>query len=142
MDIVRRNTDYALRAMVNLAEHFGNGLVTTKQLASDENISYQLLCKLMQRLHKAGLVESSMGPRGGFHLSREPAKISLLEVIGTIQGTVKLNRCLLDDNACDRKRYCMVSEKLAELQKNIDNYLSGITLDKVLRNRGNLCRKK
>lgn len=134
MDVLRRNTDYALRAMVNLARHYGNEPVSTRTVAVEEGISYQLTCKLMQKLHNVKLVESCMGPKGGFRLSKEPAKISLLEVIEAIQGPVRFNRCLLGVDVCSRQKTCPVREKLAELQEHVGNYLGGITLDELLQN--------
>ena len=131
MDVLRRNTDYALRAMANLARHYGRESVPTRQIASQEDISYQLACKILQRLHSANLVESCMGPRGGFRLSREPSKISLLELIRAIQGPVRLNRCLLGANGCPQQPNCATSRRLAGLQEYIDGYLGGITLDEI-----------
>jgi len=136
MDVLRRNTDYALRAMVNLARHYKQKLVPAREVANQENISYQLTCKLMQKLHYAKLVESCMGPNGGFQLSRKPSKISLLEVVEAIQGPVSLNKCLLGVDACEQQKNCAVSEKLAELQKYINRYLRSITLNELLQDRG------
>jgi len=135
MDVLRRNTDYALRAMVNLAGHYKQKLVPARVVANQENISYQLTCKLMQKLRYARLVESCMGPNGGFQLSRKPSKISLLEVVEVIQGPVSLNRCLLGVDACERQKSCAVRGKLAGLQKYINRYLRGITLDDILKSR-------
>jgi Rrf2 family protein len=135
MDIIRRNTDYALRAMVHLAAHYGNEPVSTRALARDEDVPYQLACKLMQRLHDSKLVESIMGPRGGFRLRQQPSKINVLEVIEAIQGPLRLNRCLLHADACPRQDGCEVREKLAELQESIDTHLGRITLDELARRR-------
>ena len=135
MDVIRRNTDYALRAMVNLAGHYRNEPVSTRTLSDEEEISYQLACKLMQKLHDAKLVESCMGPKGGYQLRSEPAKINILEIIEVIQGPLSFNRCLLSIDACSRKKDCPISKKLADLQKYVGNYLSGITLDELLRSR-------
>jgi len=136
MDILRRNTDYAMRAMVNLARHYGEEPVSTRDISESEDISYQLTCKLMQKLNNAGLVKSSMGPKGGFVLSRTPTKISLAEIIDVIQGPLSLNRCLLGENVCPRQSICPITVKLAKLQKNISDYLRSITLDELLHHRG------
>jgi len=131
MDILRRNTDYALRAMVHLAVNYGGEKISTRVIAEQEDISYKLACKLMQKLHDAGLVESSMGPKGGFSLSREPAKINLLEIIEAIQGPIIVNRCLREDEQCPRQKTCPLSPGLSVLQNKITDYLSGVNLDEI-----------
>ena len=133
MDILRRNTDYALRMMAYLAVHFEQGPISTKDVSGDTDIPYYLSCKLMQKLQKADLIESSMGPKGGFKLSKTPSSISLLKIIETIQGTVSLNRCLVDVSACVRQRSCPVNKKLAGLQEYIATFLRDITLDQLLK---------
>lgn len=135
MDILRRNTDYALRLAVNLAKHYGAESLSTRVLAEDEEVSYQLACKLMQKLHAAGLVESNMGPRGGFRLRRLPDEVSIGEVIEAIQGPLRLNRCLLSDGFCTRQESCPVREKMSHLQEQMDGYLKSVTLGELAGNR-------
>jgi Rrf2 family iron-sulfur cluster assembly transcriptional regulator len=133
MNILRQNTDYALRVMVNLARNYDNQAVSARILARQEDISYQFACKILQQLHKAGLIDSRMGPKGGFSLSKPPARIELLNVIEAIQGPVKLNKCLLGAKTCPRRPKCAVSGKLAQLQEHIEDYLRGITLAEFLK---------
>ena len=135
MDILRRNTDYALRAMVHLATHWKDGAASARKLASEEDISYPLVRKLMQKLVTAELVESSIGSKGGFILGRQPSKINVLEIIETIQGPIRLNRCLLGRDICPRQKACTVSTKLATLQKDMRDYFHGITLADLLQGR-------
>ena len=132
MDVLRRNTDYGLRIMVNLAKHAGSRSLSARQLASEGRFSYDLGCKILQKLHKAGLVQSSMGPKGGFSLSREPEEISLMEVIRVLQGGARLNRCLLDGEGFELQAECAISEKLGDLQRYIDEYLEGISLAEIV----------
>jgi len=141
MDVLRRNTDYGLRMMAALAEHFNNGqLISARQLASDGHFSYQLGCKLLQKLHRAKLVKSGMGPNGGFTLSREPSKITLMEVITVLQGGIRLNRCLLGGEGCEFESDCEIHTKLACLQLYIEGYLGGITLEEILQSQSKIIR--
>ena len=128
MDIIRRNTDYALRMTVELAGRSGNGPVATKQISDRQDIPYQLACKLLQRLNKAGIVRSALGPAGGFILSKNPSKITVRRVVEAVQGPVRLNRCLLDKKLCRLSRNCTISPELGRLQKKINAFLDGLTL--------------
>ncbi len=132
MEVLKRNTDYGLRAMVYLSACYGKKPVSVRELSREGNFSYPLGCKLLQRLHKAELVESHMGPKGGFALSREPSKITLMDVITALQGGIRLNRCLLDGDGCQFKSECEINTRLAHLQLYIDGYLGGITLAELL----------
>ena len=85
MDIIRRNTDYGLRAAIVLAEHYDR-MVPARRISDLEQIPYPLTCKIMQKFHRAGLVKSIMGPRGGFKLNKDPEKISLIQLMEILQG--------------------------------------------------------
>jgi Rrf2 family transcriptional regulator, cysteine metabolism repressor len=124
MDIIRRNTDYALRAAVELAGRFGGEPVSTKEIAVRQQIPYQLACKLMQRLHNAGIVKSEMGPSGGFKLCKNPSKITVRRLVEIIQGPVRLNNCKLCRLSCR----CTISPELTRLQGKINEFLDGLTL--------------
>ncbi len=128
MDIIRRNSDYALRAAMELAGRFEREPVATREVASRQAIPYQLACKLLQRLNSAGIVRSTMGPAGGFALSRHPSKISVREVVEAIQGRLWLNRCVCAGDFCQLSRRCTISPELGRLQEKIDRFLEGLTL--------------
>lgn len=131
MDIIRRNTDYALRLMVGLARRPPDDSVSTRVLAEEQEVSYQLACKLMQQLHDAKLVASCMGPKGGFRLNRPAARINLLEIIEVVQGPLHLNRCLAKAGACPRAKICPMRPRIGELQGRMGEYLRGITLEEL-----------
>jgi Rrf2 family protein len=128
MDIIRRNTDYALRAAVELAGRFGGEPVSTKEIADSQQIPYQLACKLLQRLHKAGVVKSEMGPCGGFVLCKNPSKITIRCLVETIQGPVRLNNCKLCRLSC----HCNIAPELVRLQGKINDFLDGLTLKQLV----------
>ena len=136
MDILRRNTDYALRLMVGLTQQADAGTVSTRLLAQGQEVPYQLACKLMQHLQDAGVVQSTMGPKGGFQLGRRPDQISLLEVIEAVQGPLRLNRCLLREAGCPRQNVCPIRAKIGTLQDQMGEYLGGVTLADLVENPG------
>jgi Rrf2 family cysteine metabolism transcriptional repressor len=139
MDIIRRNTDYALRAAVELAVRFGDEPVSTKEIADRQGIPYQLACKLLQRLHTAGVVKSEMGPSGGFILCKNPSKITVRRLVEIIQGPVRLNNCKLCRLSCR----CNISPGLARLQGKINDFLDALTLKQLAdRNNGKKTAKK
>jgi Rrf2 family protein len=142
MDIIRRNTDYALRAAAELTSQFGRELVSTKEIAYRRDIPYQLACKLLQRLHKAGVVRSEMGPAGGFALCRHPSRTTVRQVVEAIQGPVRLNRCLFAKNFCRFSPRCPISPELARLQKRINAFLDGLTLQRLSVAAGRAVKKK
>jgi DNA-binding IscR family transcriptional regulator len=75
--------------------------------------------------------------KGGFTLSREPSKITLMEIIKVLQGGIRLNRCLLGGEGCEFESDCEINTKLSCLQLYIDGYLDGITLAEIVRAKEN-----
>ncbi len=133
MDVIRRNTDYAIRAMIILGKSPDGAPVSTRVIADRGEISYQLACKIMQRLHGAGLVSSRMGPAGGFTLKKRSSAISLLDIMEAMQPSLTLSRCLSTEGFCGLKKRCPVTGRLRKLQKHMMDYLSDITLEELVR---------
>ncbi len=132
MDVLRKNTDYALRIMGNLAGNYGRGTISVRMLAKEEDVSYQFACKIVQKLQGAGLVESAMGPTGGYRLSREPRQITMLDVIRAMQGDIAINRCTKGSDNCPRQSKCGVSGKLCQLQGRVEDFLADVKLQDLL----------
>lgn len=132
MDVVRRNTDYALRALVALAKQYDQQPISARVLSNESSVSYQLMCKLLQKLASAGYVSSTMGPAGGYKLARKPDAICLAEVIEVIQGPVVIIGCVKEDTGCPCRGTCTISPNLAKIQKQLEDYLSSVTLGQLV----------
>lgn len=80
-------SEYALLAMMELAAHYSEGEpLQIRQIAAEQNIPDRYLEQLLATLRRSGLIRSQRGARGGYLLSREPWKITLLEVVNCIEG--------------------------------------------------------
>jgi len=133
MEVIRRNTDYALRIVIGLVDNYGKGLLSARTLAENAEISFGLAAKLLQKLSSAKLVKSVMGKEGGFELAKDPANIKLYDVIAAVQGNMYLNRCLANPKSCPKRPKCPISKKLVGLQNYIEQYLKDITLNELLK---------
>jgi Rrf2 family cysteine metabolism transcriptional repressor len=78
--------DYGVRAMLDLAERFGQGPVQSEAIARRQGVSDAYLDQLLTLLRRAGLVRSVRGPRGGHELARPASDISLMDVLGALEG--------------------------------------------------------
>ncbi len=132
MDILRRNTDYALRAMINLGTNYGGETKSARDISEAENVSYQLTCKLLQKLSRAGFIESEMGKKGGYKLSKSPSDITVKQIVEAVQGPVLLNRCLGKGYVCEKMENCPIHKKLNEWQSSLDEEMAGTTLEDLI----------
>lgn len=128
MNALRRDTDYALRAVVCLSRYYGGGPKSAREISEECRFSYPLCSKILQKLNKQNVVKSTMGLKGGFVLSKDPAEITLMDIINIFQGGIGLNKCIGGGEGCEMKDQCEISTKLECLQQYIDGYLTGITL--------------
>jgi Rrf2 family protein len=125
MEISRR-TDYGVRVILDLASLPEKGRASTQEIASRQNIPNPFLAKIVSQLSLAGLVTTYRGAGGGVTLARPPAEISLLEVIEALEGPVRLNRCLIEPDACPQNDRCPVHSVWAKAQREL-TLLLGVT---------------
>jgi Rrf2 family protein len=135
MNVLRQETDYALRLMAVLAKAGDVKSISTRTLAEESDVSYEFACKILQKLHEVGLIQSIMGPKGGYQLNKDSKEITLLEIISAVQGPVSVSDCMLGTGQCSRKEKCPLSEKMQQLQKHMEGFLGGITLYESLNER-------
>jgi Rrf2 family protein len=127
MEIIRRNTEYAIRALVHLAAN-QQSVANALEIADSQEVPLEFLQKILQKFVKSGIVESRRGVQGGFALAREPGKVTLLEIVETMQGKLVMNRCLLGRDGCPRAPKCPLKYNWLQMEGQIASHLAGITL--------------
>jgi Rrf2 family transcriptional regulator, iron-sulfur cluster assembly transcription factor len=132
MEILKRNGDYSIRALLVLGTLGEGEILAADRLARKARVAEPLLRKLLQKLVRAGVVESTKGAGGGFRLSRAPKDVSVLEVIEPVQGKLAINRCFLGRSQCSRQGQCRISSKLAGIQEHLVQFFKGITLAELM----------
>lgn len=125
---------YGVRAMLELALNNGKGPVPLRDLALRQEISAKYLEQLLIPLKGAGLVKSVRGARGGYQLAMEPARISLYDIVRSLEGPLAPVECVQDATYCERVGGCTVHLVWGEMGRLLVDYLSRMTLaDMVVR---------
>ena len=120
---------YALRFLVDLAEHQGDGFVPLKDISTRQEISEKYLEIVVKELVKGGLLAAMRGKGGGYRLNRAPEEYSVKAVLELMEGPLAPVACLESGrNACPRKNICRTLPLWQGLDKVIADYLSQFTL--------------
>ena len=120
---------YALRVIIDLAEHKTDGYVPMKEVAARQEISLKYLERILPVLVKNGLVEGVQGKGGGYKLSRAPEECTVGEILRFTEGNLAPVACL-DCNAevCEKKDTCKTLSMWTEFYRLTNEYFDGITI--------------
>ncbi len=117
--------------MLDLALNYGNGPVLLREISERQDVSMKYLEQLVTPLRVSGLVKSTRGPHGGYHLTRAPSKITLHEIIETLEGPISLTNCATDGEWCQRSGGCVTREIWEEVTDKIAAALRAVTLQEM-----------
>lgn len=129
MEILRRETDYALRAM-HVLDQWGR-CAGTVELAEECKVPLPALRKIMQALAKAGVVKTVRGMRGGYLLALPARKISLARIVEAMQGPVYMNSCNRRGRPCPYSGKCPMKGHVCILQNRLNAFFEKITLAEI-----------
>ena len=126
---------YALRVMIDLAEHNNGKFIPLKDIAERQEISEKYLEQIISSLKKAGYVKSLRGAQGGYMLRRPPKEYTVGMILRLTEGTLAPVSCLKDDAVpCDRAGDCCTLPIWKGLAELVDKYFDSMTLKEVAEN--------
>ncbi len=127
--IVSTKGRYALRVMIDLAEHQSEKYVPLKEVAARQEISEKYLENILKVLVQNGFLEGLRGKGGGYRLTRSPDQYTVGEILMLTEGSLAPVSCLTPNAApCSRMANCRTYEMWKGLNDLISNYFSNITL--------------
>ncbi len=126
-----RKTDYALLALTVLAMRPAE-VLSAREMAERFGLSSGLLMNVLKQLGAAGLVDSVRGAHGGYRLAAPPERITLADLIDTMEGPVRLAPCVggngEDPGDCDASSRCPIQGPLQRLHERLRAFFGDITL--------------
>ncbi|MGN0536481.1 MAG: RrF2 family transcriptional regulator [Acutalibacteraceae bacterium] len=124
---------YALRMMIDLAEHKNEGFITLKDIAARQGISKKYLEQIVPVLNRSDFLITNRGFQGGYKLAKEPEKYTVGEILRLTEGHLAPVACLEQNpNQCIRCSECVTLPIWEGLYKVINEYIDGITLQDIL----------
>lgn len=125
---------YALRVLVDLAEHENGGYLPLKEIAARQEISLKYVEQVMSLLSANGLVATAHGKGGGYRLNRDPHDYRVGDILRATEGTLVPVACLEENAApCSRAAECRTLPLWKKLSDAISNCLDGMTLADLMR---------
>ena len=123
---------YGTRLMFELGLHYGKGFTLLRQIAESQEISVGYLEQIIPHLRSAGLVTSSRGPHGGYSLVSPPFRITLGQIIKSLEGDVAIVKCVEVPGVCRRVNDCVVHDVWEGLNFKIQLTLDSINLQHMI----------
>ena len=128
---ISTKSQYGLRAMVYLAKAFGkNKICSLKEIAKKEGIPQDYLEKIVSKLRKKKLVKAKKGVKGGYLLAKNPLKVTIGEILESLEGKPKLVKCI--EGFCQRSKICSAKFFWRKLNKSITSILKSVTLSDLI----------
>ena len=118
---------FAVTAMLDLALNGADGPVTLAGISERQKISLSYLEQLFGKLRRRALVESVRGPGGGYNLARDPALVSVADIVSAVDEQIDSTQCGGRENCLENTR-CMTHDLWEELNATVYGFLSGVTL--------------
>ena len=126
--IVSTKGRYALRVMIDLAEHQAERYVPLKEVAERQEISEKYLENILKVLVQNGFLEGLRGKGGGYMMGKDPAEVRAGDILRAVEGSTAPVACDGIDNSCARSDLCSTVKFWRGLDDVIEKYVDGVTL--------------
>lgn len=125
---------YAIRVMIDLAEHDEGKYIPLKDIAARQEISKKYLEIIVKDMVAGGLLTGASGKGGGYKLNRKPEEYSVGEILVLMEGTLSPVACLEEDvNDCPRKGMCQTLPLWTEFDQLVHDFFFQKKLSDLIR---------
>jgi len=121
--------------LLDLAEHKNDGFISLKDISQRQDISKKYLEQIVTLLSRPDILRTNRGNKGGYMLAKDPDQYSVGQILRITEGGLFPVTCLAEEsNLCERREYCKTLWVWQGLEKMINEYLDGISLQDILHN--------
>ncbi|HSH37065.1 Rrf2 family transcriptional regulator [Schnuerera sp.] len=134
---------YGLKAMFQLALHYGEGPIPLSSIANAQELSENYLEQLVSTLRKAGLLNSVRGAQGGYMLAMSPKDITVGSILRVLEGDMAPADCVIENaNGCEKEDNCVTKLVWIQIRDSINQVIDSISLQDMLNEQVDMESKK
>lgn len=134
MNRLNRKIEYSLMALKHMSQKTPGELTSAKEVSDCYSSPFDATARVMQLMAQRGLLRSEQGAMGGYQITKDLSKISLLDLIETIQGPTKIAKCMHKDEPCEIQKSCNIISPITNLNSRINEFYRNLSVKEVLNN--------
>jgi Rrf2 family protein len=131
MNKVNRKIEYSLMALKHMSHKIPGELTTAKEVAESYHAPFDATARVMQLMASKGLLKSEHGAFGGYQITKDLSKVSMLDLLETIQGPSKITKCM-NEEKCELEKSCNIVSPIANLNQTINSFYASLNLRELL----------
>ncbi len=125
---ISKLTDYGIVLLVHFAREEDGTTMNAREMAEATELPLPVVSKMLKSLANTDLLASQRGARGGYQLTRDPAKVSVAEIIEALEGPIALMECAAGPGHCDQEVRCGLRTPWQRINRAVQNTLREVTL--------------
>jgi Rrf2 family iron-sulfur cluster assembly transcriptional regulator len=132
---IAKSVEYSILALKYIYEHTGNGCVNAKEISEKQEIPFELLAKILQKLVKSEIILSQQGNKGGYIINIDPDKLNMIDLVSAVDQKIQFANCLVENASkedCIRVENCCIRNPMERIQNKINDVLQSTTLMEII----------
>jgi Rrf2 family protein len=143
MNKINRKLEYALMALKYMSQKIPGELTSAKEVSDSFHTPFDATARVMQQMAQKdnGLLRAEYGANGGYQISKDLSRVSILNLIEMIEGPTALVKCVNGESGCDIKNTCNIVSPLQQLNDRLNDFYQGLSLKELLLEKSNSAKK-
>ena len=132
MNRLNRKVEYSLMALKHMAQKQPGQLTTAKEVADSYHAPFDATARVMQLMAQNGLLKVELGAFGGYQITKDLSKVTMLDLIQLVQGPTKIAKCISKDEPCEIQPMCNIMSPVTNLNTRLNEFYQNLSLKELL----------
>lgn len=132
MNRLNRKLEYALIALKHMSSKIPGELTSAKEVSETYSAPFDATARVMQVMANRGLLKSEQGVAGGYQITKDLAKVNLLELAEMIEGPTAIAKCFHKESPCEIQESCNIVSPISNLNSKLNEFYKSVSLKELL----------